>query len=241
MADGKQIHAKHRERLINRYLKEGLDGFEPHQVLELILFFSIPRKDTNPIAHELINRFGDLERVMTAKTEELCQVPGVGESTAELLHLLYELSDRYFEEKHEVGERYLTRRSIADKLEVYFKNDPEEKIAIVMIDHNLEIHAIECFPIERIGPLGSDYRVMLERVLKYPCCYAALVRKTAELDARPSYGEISAIIDFSRELYKIEVTVLDYFIVGPDGVSIVLHPEDVDRPFYHETTDESEG
>ena len=54
------LHSSHRKRLKNRFLQEGLESFEDHQVLELALFFAIPRKDTNPIAHRLLRRFGSL-------------------------------------------------------------------------------------------------------------------------------------------------------------------------------------
>ena len=57
---GGHMHAGHRERLKKRFLRDGLRGFEPHQILELPLFYGIPRRDTNPIAHELINTFGNL-------------------------------------------------------------------------------------------------------------------------------------------------------------------------------------
>ena len=54
------MHENHRDRLKNRFLAEGLDAFEPHNILELLLFYSIPQKDTNEIAHALIERFGSL-------------------------------------------------------------------------------------------------------------------------------------------------------------------------------------
>ena len=65
------IHKDHRQRVRERYLKEGLDGFSEVQVLELLLFYVIPRQDTNPIAHRLIDRFGSLHQVLEAPVEEL--------------------------------------------------------------------------------------------------------------------------------------------------------------------------
>ncbi|HOV69306.1 MAG TPA: hypothetical protein PLZ84_03175, partial [Clostridia bacterium] len=62
----------------NRFLSEGLDGFEPHQVLELLLFYAIPYKDTNELAHLLLDRFGSLSAVFEASIDELVEVKGVG-------------------------------------------------------------------------------------------------------------------------------------------------------------------
>lgn len=74
-----ELHKGHRERLKSRFLKEGLDAFEDHQVLELLLFQAIPRIDTNPIAHLLIKRFGSLSAVLEADPHDLESVEGIGQ------------------------------------------------------------------------------------------------------------------------------------------------------------------
>lgn len=89
------VHDGHRERLRRRFLEQGLDGFDDHNVLELLLFYALPRRDTNPIAHELLSAFGSLRGVFEATYEELSQVKGVGESAATLLKIIPEVSRRY--------------------------------------------------------------------------------------------------------------------------------------------------
>lgn len=64
------IHENHRERIKRRFLIEGLDNFEPHNVLELLLFYSIPQRDTNELAHKLIERFGSLSEVFDASFDD---------------------------------------------------------------------------------------------------------------------------------------------------------------------------
>ena len=95
-------HDGHRKRLKARFIKSGLDDFEPHNVLELVLFYSVPRKDTNPIAHRLINRFGSLSAVLDAKPEELMKVDGITENTAVLISMLPAIARKYLEDKVEV-------------------------------------------------------------------------------------------------------------------------------------------
>lgn len=93
-----ELHKNHRARLRGRYQSEGLDGFEDHMILELLLFQAIPRVDTNPIGHRLLERFGSPENVFSATVEELCEVDGVGPKTAEMLrsvgeHMLFRMLD----------------------------------------------------------------------------------------------------------------------------------------------------
>ena len=79
------IHQGHRGKMRQRFLKSGLEGFADHEALELLLYYAIPRRDTNPIAHRLIERFGSLPAVLEAPARELMQIEGVGENVARLL------------------------------------------------------------------------------------------------------------------------------------------------------------
>jgi DNA repair protein RadC len=88
-------HAGHRKRLRGRFLSEGLDGFDEHNVLELLLFYAVPQGDVNPLAHRLIDTFGSLAGVLDAPAEALCRVDGVGACTAALLSMMPALFRRY--------------------------------------------------------------------------------------------------------------------------------------------------
>ena len=82
------LHDGHRQRKKQRFLQYGLDSFADHEVLELLLFYAIPRRDTNETAHRLLEHFGTLKAVLMASVEELQKVEGVGKSAAAFLHLL---------------------------------------------------------------------------------------------------------------------------------------------------------
>lgn len=84
----KHLHAGHRSRMRRRFLANGLDGFSDHEVLELLLFYAVPRQDVNPMAHALLNRFGSLPEVLSAPAEELCTIYGVGPKIARFLKLI---------------------------------------------------------------------------------------------------------------------------------------------------------
>lgn len=81
------VHDGHRQRKKEQFLQHGPDSFADHELLELLLYYAIPRRDTNALAHHLMEQFGSLENVLYAPIEELKKVPGIGESAALLLHL----------------------------------------------------------------------------------------------------------------------------------------------------------
>jgi DNA repair protein RadC len=89
------VHKDHRQRMLQRVLRQGLDQFEPHQALEVLLYFAVPRQDTNPLAHRLIDHFGSLAAVLDAQAEDLMRIPGVGERTAIFLSMMPELFNLY--------------------------------------------------------------------------------------------------------------------------------------------------
>ena len=88
-------HAGHRERLRRRFDQEGLNGFAPHEALELLLTFALPRIDTNGLAHALIRRFGSLGEVLEASKAELTQVEGIGPRAATLITMMVPLLRMY--------------------------------------------------------------------------------------------------------------------------------------------------
>jgi DNA repair protein RadC len=89
-------HHGHRDRLRARFLSEGLDGFEDHQVLELLLFQAFTRQDTNPIAHALLRYFGSFSAVLEADAKELEHVEGIGKNAAVFITMIAPLTRRYF-------------------------------------------------------------------------------------------------------------------------------------------------
>lgn len=86
------IHDGHRDRMRNRFLKVGLEGFDEHEILEFILFHSIARIDTNALAHKLITEFGSLSSVLNAPIEQLQKVKGIGKNSAVLINFIRELT-----------------------------------------------------------------------------------------------------------------------------------------------------
>ena len=99
MSSDSSVHKGHRKTLKKKFIENGLDVFEPHEALELYLYYAIPRKDTNPLAHRLLDRFVTLAGVCDAPIDELIEEFGLTENTAVLLKLLPEMARLYNESK----------------------------------------------------------------------------------------------------------------------------------------------
>ena len=137
MSDLENIHAGHRERMINKFLKSPI-AFSDHELLEILLFYSIPRKNTNDIAHRLLRAFGTLEKVFSATADELKAVKGVGDKVAtEILVVgrIIELCGKRGKEK----EKLSTLAQLKEVLIDYFREIREEKFLLLLLDNKYKV------------------------------------------------------------------------------------------------------
>ena len=116
----KHIHTGHRKRVKTEFQVRGVAGWPDHRILELLLFYAIPQGDVNPLAHELVDRFGSLDRVLDALPEELMKVKGMGEHSITLLKLIPAVMGRYLEERTGPGQIIHTVEEAGNVLAPYF-------------------------------------------------------------------------------------------------------------------------
>ena len=146
------VHEGHRARLKKRFLTEGLDNFEPHQVLELMLFYAIPQKDTNPLAHELINRFGSFAGVLDASVQDLMSVDGIKESTATYLKMFTSVFRVYEQTENQKEFCYDPLEKIAQFAKKQFIGLTRERVYALFLNNRLQ--KIDCFMVSE-GTVNS--------------------------------------------------------------------------------------
>jgi len=210
------LHEGHRERLKRRFIEQGLDGFEDHQVLELLLFFSIPRKDTNDVAHRLISTFGSISNVFEAHPKDLQKVNGVGKNSAILISLISQISRRYLADKNrktfqlrnvEVASEYIKSLFVGRKNEVFY---------VICLDTQLNvIYSASLF--EGTVKEAVVYpRKVVECVIRYNASSVILAHNHPGGSVRPSMDDINTTQKIVNALSTIGVTVNDHFIVAGD-------------------------
>ena len=127
-------HIGHRGRVKTEFLTRGLEGWPDHRVLELLLFYAIPQGDVNPLAHELIDRFGSLAKVLDASPDELSKVTGLGEHSVALIKMIPAVSGRYVAQRSGPGELVHTANDAAKLLSPYFYGAANEMVYVLCLD-----------------------------------------------------------------------------------------------------------
>ena len=216
------IHDGHRQRLMERFRKEGLDNFEPVQVLELLMFFSIPRRDTNELAHKLIDRFGSVSRVMDASVEELMQVPGVGQNTATLFQLAKAAGRFYQVDSNRKGAMMKDMEDCGNFLLPYFIGRQQETVFLLCLNANCNVIACREVGVGEINSAVISTRRVVEVALKEKASSVVLAHNHPSGVALPSHEDVMVTQRLASALAAVDVTLADHLIVADDDyVSLV--------------------
>ena len=223
------IHAGHRQRLKERFLKDGLDSFDEHQVLELLLFFAIPQRDTNEIAHELINRFGSLAKVLDATPEELAQVKYVGDNAATLFQLITAVA-RYYQVSCAMQEQILnTITDCGRYLVPFFYGLANETVFLLCLDAKCKVLACEKVGEGSVNSAGVPIRKVVEMALKVNATQVILAHNHPSGLAIPSGEDVQTTKRLALALDAVEIGLVDHIVVA-DGEWVSIRESGLYRP-----------
>ena len=212
------IHEGHRHRMRERFMKDGLDGFAPHEALELLLFFAIPQKNVNPLAHRLLDAFGSFHGVMEASPEQLMRVEGIGENAAALISLMVPLG-RYYHQSAAMDKPRLTNRRQA---EGYCRNLltglRDEHFYCVLLDAQSQVLGNALIAKGSISQVPAYPRRVVEAVLRLNAHSVVLCHNHPGGTMAPSQDDLNATSKIVEVLQGIDVNVLDHLIIGSQGV-----------------------
>ncbi len=215
------IHAGHRKRLRQRFLDNGLETFLPHQILELLLFYSIPREDTNVYAHLLLQRFDNLAGVFSATKDELCEIPGIGENTASLIKLIPQFCELLNDLKIE---RFPldSRQAIIRYFNGIFENESEEKIYIACLDDALRLIKLCDIKFDSNRFNSSVIRRMTQEVIKTNCTQCIIAINHINRYATPTKEDLSFVSKIDEYFSAIKTNLADFVIYGTDGTRLIM-------------------
>ena len=218
----KSTHGGHRERLKKRFREDGLDGFTDIQALELLLFYAIPQKDTNPIAHELLNRFGSLSQVLEANPAELEKVEGISGHSAMLLHLVTAMGRRYQVDRVHQVRCLTTLDEIGRYLVSFFFGRKQETVFLLCLDAKCKVLCCREMGEGDINSASISPRRIVEAALGAGATSAILAHNHPSGVAVPSAADVAATRRIAAALAAVEIRLVDHLVIADgDYVSMV--------------------
>ena len=210
------MHEGHRMRLKDKFLLGGIDGFEDHEVLELLLFYAIPRKNTNEIAHKLLEKFGSLDAVFDSPINLLRTVDGVGDSAAIFIKIISNITRLYIERKYVSGKKALKFDEMNNKLMMKFIGRQEETVAVMLLDAKGKILYDGIVNKGTVNAVDLYMRRIIELVVLYNASAIILAHNHPSGVAVPSRDDIETTKAINNILKSMKVNLLDHIIVA-DG------------------------
>lgn len=215
-------HAGHRDRMREEFLNRGASGMADHRLLELILFYTIPRGDVNPLAHRLVDEFGSLSGVFHATYDQLLKVSGVGPSTALLLQLIPAAAARYMEQAASFEGQIVDIWQLKELLEPYFFGLRDEAAYLVCMDGKSKVLAVRKLGEGIVDTVAIVTRKVVEAALDCNASQVVLAHNHVSGVAMPSQADVDTTLRLKRVLTEAaDIVLVDHLIfAGGDMVSM---------------------
>ena len=226
------IHDGHRQRLKERYLTVALEDYKDHEALELLLFYCIPRKDTNEIAHKLISRFGSFANVLEAPISELQKVDGIGENTATFLSLIRHISG-YYQVSRISNMGILTNtEAYGQYLVPHFTTQNNEEAYLLCLDAKCKVLCCRKVGDGSINSTNISVRKIVEIALASNATSVVLAHNHPSGIAIPSVEDVATTKLVANALLMVDVILNDHIIVADNDYTSLLrsnlyHPDEV--------------
>lgn len=217
----KNPHENRRARVQARVDQIGFEGMADHEALEYLLYYVIPRKDTNPLAHALVERFGSFSGVLDATAQELQTVPGVGVRTAQYLHGLKLLVGYYAMNRRKSPASLKSSSDAIAYMIPLFEGAVNERFYMVLLDDRLcplqTVLLAEGAP----GAVQVDVTALARRAVASGCTQAMLCHNHPHGVAMPSHEDIATTRMIAKTLGMLGIGLADHVIVAQgEGTSL---------------------
>ncbi len=214
----KHRHGGHRARLKEEFCRRGLDSVPEHRVLEMLLFYAIPQKDTNDLAHRLIERFGSLSGVLDASIEDLCAVPGVGEHTAILLRLIPGVCAHYVASRSDVTQVVDSAAQVRELLHSYFFGARNEMVYLLCLDGKHKVLGVRKLTEGSINSADVTSRRIAEEAMSLRASAVILAHNHVSGLAIPSRADCDTTRYLKQVLEPIGIQLLDHVVFCDDDM-----------------------
>jgi DNA repair protein RadC len=216
MSEKENIHSGHRKRMFEKFI-ENKDGILDHEMLEILLFAMVPRIDTNPIAHRLINTFGSIKDVFSVSVEELSQVQGVGKKTAQQIYFLGEIFNR-IEKSKKHGIKLSCFEKVKQEIEDLFNDETKEKFYLFLLDKNYKKLATIDFSDKEETSVNLEVSVLAKYFALYKPKHAIIAHNHPSGLAEPSANDDLSTKKINLLCMAHGVNFADHVIYGKGNV-----------------------
>lgn len=211
----KNVHKGHRERLREKVIKNGINSLAEHEVMELILFYSLAQRNTNDLAHKLIDSFGSVSKVLDASEDELMKIKGISKTTVFILKSIPQISSYYLNDKNNRKTKRIHGCNDAFKfIAPKFVGQTRERIMMIFLSNASEILGYDFVSQDIINSTQITSRKIIELCIKYNATRVIIAHNHPSGLLTPSSDDFITTKMVIDCLKTIDVELLDHMIIG---------------------------
>ncbi len=207
----------HRQRLRERFKKTGFSGWHDYEMLELVLAYCIPRRDTKPVAKELLRKFKTIGAVFDTDEKELMEIDGIGSRSAVLLKVFREVATVYFESCLKKTDFLSSPKAVYDYLAVSLKGNREEEFKVIFLNSTNRTSGIETLQVGTVDKSAVYPRKVVERALKHNAVSVIIAHNHPGGSLKPSQDDVQITERLKQALETVDISLLDHVIISSEG------------------------
>jgi len=215
--DIKNIHNGRRSRIKSKFLKYGIESFEPHEILELLLYYAIPRKDTNIIAHRLLEKFGSFSKVFEASEKSLLEIKDIGQQAVILIKIIPGITGKYLEDKYSMKGKIIDIKMAGEIFLPKFAEKNEENLALMLLDVKNKVLFCDIINKGSLNSVEICIKKIIELAVNYNSRYAVISHNHPNGNFLPSKSDLNITIELKEALKLVNVNLIDHVIVSDNN------------------------
>lgn len=216
-AKDKPHHNGHRDRLRARFVKSGAGACEDYELLELLLFAAIPRRDVKPLAKTLLKQFGSIAALLAADMQDLSKVKGLSDNSAALIKVVHALTQRMLIGDVEQKPILSSWKKLIDYCHVAMAHEKREQFRVLFLNRKNQLIADEVQQVGTVDHAPVYPREIVRRALELGATALILVHNHPSGDPSPSDSDISMTEEIIRAARTLDVVVHDHLIIAKSG------------------------
>ncbi len=231
--DNKNVHAGHRKRVRANVIENGFSQLEDHRLLELILFYAIPQADTNGTAHNLLNEFGSLKGVLNADIKSLCEVAGIGESSAVMIASMGEAMRRSQKVSADKRMLYKNHEDYCALAQGYLSGEPKEKVIAFCFDASGRLKRVVNVSEGTENSSFIDVRRIVQSAMGCDATTVVMAHNHPTGSGEPSVSDMDSTRSLAVTLRKLQVMLADHIIVDENNQPHSMYMDSVTRQLFY--------
>lgn len=217
--NNKPLTTGHRQRLKKRFMRDKGKSMDDYELLELLLTFSIPRRDVKPLAKQLLNTFTNIAGVLTAEDEKLKHISGLGPNSIVLFKTILSLSSRVLQQNIEHKHIIASWQDMIDYCQILMKHEKKEQVRVLYLDHR---HHLLCDELQQTGTVNHSTiypREILKRALDLGASGIILVHNHPTGNSKPSKEDIAVTQTIYQASMHLGIKLHDHLIVAGNNIT----------------------